>query len=384
VKLIDPIETGRTLDTIAATSDGVARGDLLEDLMDKVFGAIPGITRTDRDRLSARGNEEVDLAFANGQEPGGLSQFDRDLVVECKSQNDPVDAQAVNWFATKLRRRQQSLGILVALAGVTAGRSGDRAAAAEVELSAVEGRQILIVTEGELRGLRSGEHFANLLTRKRERLISGRLMVIATAEDLEALSPVPAVPESTRLLLHPAQSLAVAEPDLYQVALDAGRLVLRRRRQEAIAIVEARRPVLPVVLQPGVASVNAGLDIIESLLSQLQSSLEREEIDEPSLMECVIELGAACVDLLRLDPATAWDPEPELIAVNVETFAPPRVANHIGSELWALLTCYYVRQIRQVREQLRAVAMYALLSVFVDQILILDPEGSRLGPSSLE
>src|SRR4051812_9472306 len=112
---IDPVQTSRVLDEIAATADG----SLLEALMNRLFTAIPGVTLHDRDRLSASGSEELDLAFSNAADPAGLAFFDRDLLVECKSQGHPVDAQAVNWFATKLRRRQQPLGVLVALAGVT-------------------------------------------------------------------------------------------------------------------------------------------------------------------------------------------------------------------------------------------------------------------------
>jgi hypothetical protein len=112
---LDPVETRRLLDEIAATSNG----SLLEDVITRLFTAIPGVTLHDRDRLSASGSEELDLAFSNAADPVGLAFFDRDLLVECKSQGDKVDAQAVNWFATKLRRRQQPLGVLVALAGVT-------------------------------------------------------------------------------------------------------------------------------------------------------------------------------------------------------------------------------------------------------------------------
>lgn len=120
---LDPVEIGRVLDQVAAGSDG----GLLESLMVTLFTAIPGVSMFDHDRLSASGNEEVDLAFRNTGEAGGLVQFGPDLLVECKSQEKRVDAQAVNWFATKLRRRQQSLGVLIALAGSPARMRGIRA-----------------------------------------------------------------------------------------------------------------------------------------------------------------------------------------------------------------------------------------------------------------
>jgi hypothetical protein len=157
---LDPVQTVRVLEQIHADTDG----GLLETLITEVFCAIPGVSLADQDRLSARGNEELDLAFSNVGEPGGLVQFGPDVLVECKSQGTPVDAQAVNWFATKLRRRQQPLGVLVALAGITGrGDAQLRAAQAEIDLSATEGQQILVVIGRELAELQSGEHLANLL-----------------------------------------------------------------------------------------------------------------------------------------------------------------------------------------------------------------------------
>lgn len=368
---IDPVATGQVLDEIASTSEGDRRGRLLEDLIVEMFGAIPGVILHDRDRLSASGSEELDLAFSNAQEAGGLTFFDRDLLVECKSQGNRVDAQAVNWFATKLRRRQQALGVLVALAGVT-GRTagGPRAAAAEVEQSASEGQQIIVVVGDELRALLSGEHFANLLTFKRQRLISGRVMEIAGGEQLAALSPVPAIPDSARLLLHPATNLAQAGADAWRLALDAGRLVLRRHRDEALAEIEARRPVLDRELRPGVASVEVAVGVIRGKLETLEASIVND-VTADELRRQAVELAAGCIDLLGLDPAAPRAPEPEIVAINVETFAPNRLATHIGSELWILLTRYYLERIEQVRDQLRSTAMYSLLSLVVDQVLVL-------------
>jgi hypothetical protein len=365
---IDPVQTRRVLDNIAATADG----SLLEDLINRLFTAVPGVTLLDRDRLSASGSEELDLAFSNAADPAGLAFFDRDLLVECKSQGKPVDAQAVNWFATKLRRRQQPLGVLVALAGVT-GRSTAhrRAAQAEVELSASEGQQILVVVAEELAGLQSGEHFANLLTLKRQRLVSGRQMLITTADELANLSPVPAVPDSARLLLHPAANLAGAEADAWRLSLDAGRLLLRRHRHRALVEIEERRPALDPDLRPGVDAVHTAVATIRAKLQELEASIDRGD-DAAEVREFALDAAAACVDLLRLDPAAPAAPEADIVEINVETFAPTRLSTHIGSRYWRLLTGYYLEQIAGVREQLRQAAMYALLSLMIEQLLVLD------------
>jgi len=58
-------------------------------------------------------------------------------------------------------------------------------------------------------------------------------------------------------------------------------------------------------------------------------------------------------------PATAYIPSSTLS----ETFGPPRLAIPISSELWRTLTTYYLDQTELVRDQLRAAAIYALLSL---------------------
>jgi hypothetical protein len=69
-----------------------------------------------------------------------------------------------------------------------------------------------------------------------------------------------------------------------------------------------------------------------------------------------------CIDLIRLDPGGAGTPELEVICVNVEAFAPPRLAAPVGSQLWKALTAYYLDQIEFVQEQLRAAVAAAVCS----------------------
>jgi hypothetical protein len=355
----------------AVNSDGAQ----LERLATELFTAIPGVSLHDQDRLSASASEELDLAFSNTAQPNGLGSFKRDLLVECKSQQSKVDSHDVNWFATKLRRRRQPLGILVALGGVTGPTDGVlRAAQAEIEHSAIEGQQILIVTAEELSGLLSGEHFANLLTLKRQRLISGRQMLVTTEAELAELSPIPAAPDSVRLLLHPAANLAGAGSEGWRLALDATRLQLRRQPSDTLKRIAAHRPVFDRELDPGVENVQHAVGVITGKLERIEAVVITDDTDdEPLLLELVLDAARACVELLRLDPAAAGEPDPEIIGVNVETFAPTRLAIHIGSEYWMILTRYYLKQIVAVREQLRQAAMYALLALLVDRILVLAP-----------
>jgi hypothetical protein len=207
-------------------------------------------------------------------------------------------------------------------------------------------------------------------------------MVIATTADMKSLSPIPASPDSAQLLLHPAANLAGQGAESWQLALDAGRLQLRRHRHEALALIDRYRPVLDPALTPGGDSVALGADLIREKLDEVDALVEEQDralLNHESLdnsgrvQQAIVLAAAACIDLLRLDAAALGAPDPTIVAINVETFAPSRVAVHLGSGLWTLLTRYYLGQLsgEQRMEQLRQVAMYALLSILVDQILLM-------------
>lgn len=373
---IDPVRTATLLAEITADSNG----SLLEELIDSLFGAIPGVQRYAHDRISVSGNEEIDLAYSNTQAEDGLAHFGSDLLVECKSQGRPVSAQDVNWFATKLRRRQQNHGVLIALSGVSGRRAGyPRAGEAEVEGCAREGQQILVLVSEEIASLQSGEHLAAVLNFKRQELVAGYRMSILDHETLMALSPTRRISDSARLLLHPAASVAGEQAASWQMVLDAGRLQLRRHIRTTLEEIETRRPTAFTDTPAGVAGVKDAVAKIRTELEAVQEAVEEAdaamlahkepEHSEESVKEQLRLAAAVCIDLIRLDPGAGQTPELDVICVNVETFAPPRLATPVGSQLWKLLTAYYLDQIELVREQLRAAAIYALLSLLVKQLM---------------
>jgi hypothetical protein len=375
-----PLDVKRTADLLTAIKAD-SDGHLLENLVRMLFEAIPGVEHYAQDVLSGSGNEEIDIAFSNKRDPDGLCHFGSDLLVECKAQARPVSAQDVSWFATKLRRRGQVHGVLIALAGVTGKAAGyPRAGEAEVERCAGEGQQILVLVRDGVLGLQSGEHLAAVLNAKRQGLVAGNRMTVFDAATLKALSPGPALPDSARLLLHPASNVAGEEARAWQLALDAGRVQLRRHIRSVLETIEARRPTELEDVPAGVAGVQQAVPMIRERLETIERWMEELDAahlafetpghDENDLTEALRGTAALVIDLIRLDPASGRLPDLDIICVNVETFAPPRLALHVGSELWKLLTRYYLVAIDPVREQLRAAAIYGLLSLFVTQLMI--------------
>lgn len=161
--------------------------------------------------------------------------------------------------------------------------------------------------------------------------------------------------------------------------LDAGRLQLRRHIRATLEEIEARRPTAFADTPAGVAGVKEAVAEIRAELQAVQRHVEeadaamlahREpERSEESVKEQLRHAAAICIDLIRLDPGAAYAPEIDVICVNVETFAPTRLAIPVSSQLWRTLTAYYLDQIELVREQLRAAAIYALLSLLVTQLM---------------
>jgi hypothetical protein len=148
-------------------------------------------------------------------------------------------------------------------------------------------------------------------------------------------------------------------------------------------MIEKRRPVLGPTLKPSAGSVQEAAAAIRERLEQLDALLERQNAaflageewsDDGSVRQLIVETAAMCMDVVGLDPAAAGAPDAAIIATNVETFAPPRLAIHLSSELWQLLTRYYLNQFSgdHRTEQLRQVAMYALLAMLVDQVLVMN------------
>lgn len=156
----------------------------LEDLIAAVFTAIPGVEVRARNARSVFDNEELDLVMTNSREEGGLPMVGPFLSVECKNWSRPVGSTELSWFATKLRRSNQELGVLVAANGVTGTQAGLTAAHFEAATALAEGQQILILGLSELGWMKSGEQLAELLIEKLSRLIARREIYLASEQSV--------------------------------------------------------------------------------------------------------------------------------------------------------------------------------------------------------
>jgi hypothetical protein len=119
------------------------QGRGLEDLACELFGAVPGVEITHRNRMNAFNTEEIDVALWNDQHPEGFFFLPYVVLIECKNWSSRVTSEEVAWFHTKLRNRGLSHGVLLAANGVTG--DAEDVTRANFEVSAALASQCFLI-----------------------------------------------------------------------------------------------------------------------------------------------------------------------------------------------------------------------------------------------
>ena len=159
-----------------AAQTNTDKGKALEDLICYMFSKIPGISVTKRNTLSQFQSEEIDVAFWNRPSPEGFYFLPHIILVECKNWSRALGSEEVSWFDSKLRRRAQRFGILVAANGITGNASDKNAAHDIVGTALAEGRQLVALTRSEIEGFKHTNQIVEL--------VQGKLCELAVAGTL--------------------------------------------------------------------------------------------------------------------------------------------------------------------------------------------------------
>lgn len=148
------------------SSTTTEQGKSLEGLICYVFGKVPGITVTHRNRLNTFHSEEIDVALWNEKRPRILDFLPNVILVEAKNWSRPVGSAEVSWFDRKLRSRGLDFGILVAVSGLT-GDSQNRTSAHQIIAQSLgEHRRIVVLTADDLTSLSNTEVLVDLIKLK--------------------------------------------------------------------------------------------------------------------------------------------------------------------------------------------------------------------------
>jgi len=154
------------------------KGRALEDLICYLFEKIPGLSVGKRNTLNTFKSEEIDVAFWNRMDADGFYFLPNIILVECKNWSEPVGSEEVNWFDSKLKRRGQSFGILVAANGITGSSQRIEAAHEIIRVALSEGRQLIVITRDEISNLQATADLVKLIQGKLcELVVSGTLFL---------------------------------------------------------------------------------------------------------------------------------------------------------------------------------------------------------------
>lgn len=104
------------------------KGKAFEDLTCYLFGLMPGVNITARNKMNVFGNEEIDVAIFNDKSRNGLPFLPHLILIECKNWTKPVSSIEVSWFCQKLQSRGLDFGILIANKGITGDENDLKAA----------------------------------------------------------------------------------------------------------------------------------------------------------------------------------------------------------------------------------------------------------------
>jgi hypothetical protein len=154
------------------------KGRILEDLVCYLFEQVPGVSVGKRNALNTFSSEEIDVAFWNRMDVDGFYFLPNIILVECKNWSQPVGSEEVNWFDSKLKRRGQPFGILIAANGITGNSQKIQAAHEIIRVALSEGRQLIVITRAEIENLRTSDDLVELIQDKLcELVVSGTLFL---------------------------------------------------------------------------------------------------------------------------------------------------------------------------------------------------------------
>jgi hypothetical protein len=143
-----------------------AKGSAMADLVAYLFEQIPGVQLRHREFLAPDKTSEIDLVFRNQPQISRL--FDGvTLHMECKNERRSISAEQVRVFASKLRDRNQPVGVMISRTGL-AGRPGTKTHAhGLVGFELACGRSIVVLALADLIGLDDTDRLVDLCVERR-------------------------------------------------------------------------------------------------------------------------------------------------------------------------------------------------------------------------
>jgi hypothetical protein len=143
-----------------------AKGSAMADLVSYIFGQVPGLQLRYREFLAPDRTSEIDLVFRN--QPQLSMLFDGvTLHLECKNERRRISAEQVRVFASKLRDRNQPVGIMISRTGLAGRPASKTHAHGVVGLELASGRSIVVLALTDLASLNDTDDLVDLCIERR-------------------------------------------------------------------------------------------------------------------------------------------------------------------------------------------------------------------------
>jgi len=297
------------------------KGRSLERALRYAFECIPGVDCLMQNQKNSFETEEVDLIFSNIAHDDGLSRFETEFLVEAKNWSKKVGAIEINWFSTKMRRRNRKTGVLVAASGITGHKERMTAARQELVSSLQEGQEVIVLTREELEAVSSGKRLAELLLQKRDHLVSRTELYIADPADLQS------------------------RRGFITFGSDAFVQIMRSERLAKLEEAKRVEIALPAETSERVVALHRGLDEVKALNDRSRSDSEFDPLGQ--------ELRVALLGLLGILAAWLADlgvDDPSTILTNQSLSGLEKLDPPIGSKLWTLLADHFVDELPKDKE----------------------------------
>ena len=143
-----------------------AKGSAMANLVAYLFVQIPGVQLRHREFLAPDKTSEMDLVFRNQPQVSGL--FDGvTLHMECKNEQRKIGPEQVRVFASKLRDRNQPVGMMISRTGLSGRPRFKTHGHGQVGIELTTGRSVVVLALADLRGLDDTDTLVDLCIERR-------------------------------------------------------------------------------------------------------------------------------------------------------------------------------------------------------------------------
>jgi len=162
---LDNAKFTRALRAVNQADSASKKGNTFEHLAVLLFEGIPFLRKRDRKFRTATGEIDVIIEYLGSESLTIFDEYGRFLLAECKNWDESVSSDQIRIFKDKLEEHKLNFGIFFARNGI----SGDTGADAFKRVQDIfrdEGIAIIVISDYELKRIKRGTSFYDILDQK--------------------------------------------------------------------------------------------------------------------------------------------------------------------------------------------------------------------------